>query len=163
MDKIIIIDDSGIQRELEKFLLANKDHIRLSSDMDEVSLAQNPILKEIVKRYEQKHKVKIQSKDHVRFYKLNDIIHLKSIGTKTILYQSDHNQIEINESLNNIELQLQHFPFFKTHQIHIVNLHHLVKIADKPEVSIELSNGDIVPVTASKKKTIIEFLDKYIS
>lgn len=162
MDKIIIIDDSGIQKELQKFLLANKDHIRLSSDMDEVSLGENPILKEIVRKYEQKHKVKIQSKDHVRFYKLNDIIHLESVGNKTKLYHSDQNQIEINESLNSIEIQLQDFPFFRTHLNHIVNLHHLVKVAEDTEDNIELSNGDIVPLTSSKKKTIIEFLYKYI-
>ncbi|MEZ5198456.1 MAG: LytTR family transcriptional regulator DNA-binding domain-containing protein [Bacteroidales bacterium] len=162
MDKIIIIDDSGIKKELEAFLMANKNHIRLSSDMDELSLGQNPVLKEIVRRYEEKHKVKIQSKDHVRFYKLNDIIHFEAAENFTFIYQSDGTKNIVNETIDSIEIQLQDFPFFRTHPNHIVNLHHIVRVSDQSENRIELSTGDNVPVTASKKEIIIDFLNKYI-
>lgn len=162
MDKIIIINDNGIQSELEEFLIANKKHVRFSSDMDEISMSKNSLLQEIIKRYEEKHKVKIQSKDNVRFFKLNDIVHLESAGTKTTLFQSDNNKIEVNESIDKIETQLQDFPFFRTHQNHIINLNHIVKVADETGDNIELSNGSVIPVTESNKKMIIKFLNRYI-
>lgn len=162
MDKIIIIDDSGIQKELESFLIANKEHIRLNSNMDEISLGHNPVLKEIVKQYEEKHKVKIQSKDHVRFYKQNEIIYLKSNENKTILYQSDHSKTSVNENIDAIEQQLKNFPFLRTHHDYIVNLHHIVKISGQDMDLIILTNGNTLPVTEIKKAIIIEFLNKYI-
>jgi two-component system LytT family response regulator len=162
LDKIIIIDDSGIKKELEAFLLANREHIRLSSYMDEVSLGQNPVLKEIVRRYEERHKVKIQSKDLVRFYKLNDIIHFKSEGNKTILFQSDGTSNLIGENIDDIEKQLTNFPFIRTHEHYIVNLHHIKKVSGANDDLIELGNGGVVPVSPAKKKLIIDFLNKYI-
>lgn len=162
MDKIIIIDDSGIKKELEVFLLANREHIRLSSDMDEVSLGQNPALKEIINRYEEKHKVKIQSKDYVRFYKLSEIIYIKSFENKSTLYQDNNNSIILNETIDSIENQLLDFPFLRVHLNYIVNLNHVVRVSGKIEDSIELTNGDIVPVSKAKNEIIIDFLNKYI-
>lgn len=162
MDKIIIIDDSGIQNELEKFLIANKKHIRLSSDMDEVSLGQNPILKEIARRYEEKHKVKIQSKDHIRFFQANEIIRFKANNNKTITFLTNEKVVEINETIDNIEQQLEYLPFLRIHEAHIINVHFISKIFDKTENNIELNDGTLLPVTEIRKEFIMNFLNKYI-
>jgi two-component system LytT family response regulator len=162
MDKIIIIDDSRIKKELEAFLTANKNHIKLSSDMDEFSMGRNTILKEIITRYEEKHKVKIQSMDHVRFYKLNDIVFIKSEQDKILLYQSDSSINSINETIDNIEVQLKCFPLLRIHDEFIVNLYHVVRISGQSENSIELSDGTTLPLSPEKKEIIIESLNKYI-
>ena len=162
MDKIIIINDSRIQPELEKFLIANKKHIRFRSDMDEISLSQNPLLKEIVRRYEEKHKVKIQSKDHIRFFQANEIIRFKANNNKTIIFLTNEKVVEINETIDNIEQQLENQPFLRIHEDHIVNLNFIAKILDKNENSIELNDGTLLPVTEIQKEFILKFLNRYI-
>ena len=162
MDKIIIINDIGIQPELEKFLIANKKHIRFSSDMEEISLGQNPILKEIVRRYEEKHKVKIQSKDHIMFFQANEIIRFKANGGKTIIFLTNEKVVEINETIDNIEQQLEYQPFLRIHEGHIINVHFISKFFDKAENNIELNDGTLLPVTEIRKEFIMNFLNKYI-
>ena len=161
MDKIIIIDDNGIQKELAEFLMANKNHVRLHSNMDELSLSTNPLLKEIIKQYGEKHKVKIQSKDNIRFFKTNDIIRFEAIYGKTTIYMTDGSHSEISENISAIEEQLEDFSFLRIHPNHIVNLQFLSKISSQDKNQIELTSGVILPVTETHKELIIEFLNKY--
>ena len=121
MDKIIVINDSGIQPELEEFLIANKKHVRFNSDMDEMSLGQNPILKEIVRKYEEKQKIKIHSKDNIRFFQANEIIRFKANKDKTIVFLINEKVVEINESIDKIEQQLKVLPFLRIHENHIMS------------------------------------------
>ena len=162
MDKIIIINDSGIQSELEEFLIVNKKHIRFSSDMDEISLSKNSLLQEIINRYEEKHKVKIQSKGHIRFFQAKEIIRFKANKDKTITFLTNNKIVEINESIDNIEQQLENQPFLRIHESHIINVHFISKIFDKTENNIELNDGTLLPVTEIRKEFIMNFLNKHI-
>ena len=162
MDRIFIIDDDGIKEKLEKFLIANKKHIRLNSDMDELSLGNNSILSEIIKRYEDKHKLKIQTKDKIRFYKSNEIIRFEAKQDKTIIFLSDNTTSEIDKSINDIESQLKSFFFIRTHENHIINVNYISKIYGDSDELIELLNGETVPVTINRKKYIMNFLNKHI-
>ena len=162
MDKIIIINDSGIQSELEKFIIANKKHIRFNSDMDEISLSNNSLFQEITKRYEEKHKVKIHSKDNIRFFQANEIIRFKANKNKTNIFLANEKVVEINESLDKIEQQLGKQPFLRIHESHIINVHFISKIFDKTENNIELNDGTLLPVTEIRKDIITKFLNRYI-
>ncbi|MBL7105867.1 MAG: LytTR family transcriptional regulator DNA-binding domain-containing protein [Bacteroidales bacterium] len=162
MDKIIIIDDSGIQNELEKFLIANKKHIRLSSDMDELSLSNNSILSEIIKRYEDKHKLKIQTKNKIRFYKSNEIIRFEAKQDKTIIFLSDNTTYEIDVSIDGIDSQLKSFSFIRIHDNHIINMNYISKISGNFNAQIELTNRETIPVAKNRKKHIMDSLNKHI-
>ncbi|OQX73939.1 MAG: hypothetical protein B6D61_12025 [Bacteroidetes bacterium 4484_249] len=162
MDKIIIINDSGIQSELEEFLITNKKHIRFSSDMDEISLSKNSLLQGIIKRYEEKHKVKIQSKDYIRFFQANDIIRFKANKGKTIIFLTNNNIVEINETIDNIEQQLEYQPFLRIHEDHIVNLHYVSRIINDNKDFLELTNKEELPLSSKNKEILLEQLYKYI-
>ncbi len=161
MDKIIIINDSGIQSELENFLIANKKHIRFSSNMDEISLGQNPILKEIVRNYEEKHKVKIHSKDNIRFFRANEIIRIKANKDKTLIFLINEKVDEINETIDQIENQLKDFSFIRIHDDHIINTSFIAKITAGRDIDIELMNGDIVPIEDQRKQYILNSLENH--
>ncbi|RKX82131.1 MAG: hypothetical protein DRP70_16845 [Spirochaetes bacterium] len=162
MDKIIIINDSGIQPELKKFLFANKKHIRFSSDMDEISLSKNSLFQEIIKRYEEKQKVKIQSGDNISFFQANEIIRFKAKNEKTLAFLANKNAIEINETIENIEQQIKELPFLRIHTDHIINVHFISKVIEKAESDIELNDGTLLPVSEKRKKIITDFLNKHI-
>jgi DNA-binding LytR/AlgR family response regulator len=159
MDKIIIIDDSGIANQLEAFLTANREHIRLSSDMDEISLGLNPVLKEIVKRYEEKHKIKIKSKDNIYFFKNNEIVRFEAKLDQTSIFLVSNEATEVNEYIDNIEEQLKNFDFLRIHTNHIINVHFISKIFEKGQNTIELTDGTILPVSDFRKELINKYMD----
>jgi len=162
VDKIIIINDSRIQPELNKFLFANKKHIRFSSDMDEISRGNNSLFQEIIKRYEEKQKVKIQSGDNISFFQANEIIRFKANSDKTIIFLTNNKTVGINENIENIELQIKELPFLRIHTDHIINVHFISKVIEKAESDIELNDGTLLPVSEKQKKIITGFLNKHI-
>ncbi len=162
MDKIIIINDSGIQYKIEKFLKTNKNHIKFSSYMDEISLGQNPILKEIISKYEDKCRIKIHSKDNISFFRANEIVRFKAHKNKTNIFLTNEKVVEINESIDNIEQQLENQQFLRIHEAHIINVNFISKIFDKTENNIELNDGTLLPVTEIRKEYIINFINNHI-
>jgi two-component system LytT family response regulator len=162
MDRIIIIDDKVIRNELEAFLIANQEHIRLNSNMDEVSMGNNPSLQEIISLYENKYKLKIRSRDNIRFYRLKDIIRLEAKGKVTLLKLINGKLHTINESFEIVESQLRDFPFFKAHNEHLINLYHVTGIQKIQNARIFMDNGDVIPLLDKQKDLIVNALSKFI-
>ena len=160
MDKIIIIDDSGIQEKLDKFLSVNKNHVRLSADMDEFSLRGNSAFMEILKYYEEKHKLKIHTKDKIWFYKINEVLRFEAVSGKTKIFFFNGADSILNISIDEIENQLRDFPFLRIHNSHIVNGKYISRIEGSPTGLIELTTGDSIPIKESYKKQISNFINK---
>ena len=161
MDKIIIIDNNEIQEELEKFIIANKKHILFNSDMDQLSLERNPILKGIIDNYEEKHKIKIQTKNRIWFFKSGEIIHLEAKQQNTLLYLTNKNRSLINENIDQIENQLKDFSFIRIHNDHIINVNFISKINAGWDENVELINGDIIPIESQRKQSILKSLENH--
>lgn len=130
--------------------------------MDEISLSNNSLFKEIIKRYEEKHKVKIQSKNQIRFFKVNEILHFIANKEKTIIILSNEKSIEIDKPIDEIEQQLKELPFLRIHADHIVNVNFISKVFNKNKNNIELSDGTLLPVSDIRKEFIMDFLNNYI-
>jgi two-component system LytT family response regulator len=161
VDKIIIIDNNEIQEELDKFININQKHILFNSDMDQLSTETNPILKGIIDNYEEKHKIKIRTKTRIWFFKSSEIIRLEAKQQNTILYLTNQNRSLINESIDQIENQLKDFSFIRIHDDHIVNVNFISKITAGWDESIELINGEIVPIENQRKQYILKSLENH--
>ena len=161
MDKIIIIDNNDIQEELDKFININQKHILFNSDMEQLSLERNPILKVIIDEYEEKHKIKIQTKNRIWFFKSGEIIRLEGKRQNTILYLTNKNRSLINESIDQIENQLKDFSFIRIHNDHIINVNFISKITAGQDEYIELINGEIVPIESQRKQYILKSLENH--
>lgn len=161
MDRIIIIDDNGIQDDLDRFLESNKNHIRLNSDMTELSSGGNFMIKEIVESYESKYKIKFKSKDQVYIFRVNDILFFEAIKSGTRIYLDQKESTVINCSLAEVKNQLINYPFITVHSDYIINIFHISSISDDKSY-VELTDKSRLPVSDYKKKIIISELEKYI-
>lgn len=157
MDKIIVIDDKGIQKELEQFLVSNKTHVRLNTYMDELTLGQNPMLQEIIRQYEEKHKIRIRSKDRIYIFKQNDLVRLSIVDGKTCAFLLNGKIREIFGTLDALEEQLSNFPFLRTHPDHIVNMNFISGIKGKDEKRIELLDKSYVPICDERMEIILHY------
>ncbi|MEZ5083902.1 MAG: LytTR family DNA-binding domain-containing protein [Bacteroidales bacterium] len=162
MDRVIIIDDAGIKERLNKFLNENKNNIRIDTDLEELSMGENTVIKELLAKYEEKYKIKIQSKDTLQLIPANDIVHIEIQDQHQFLYLSNNSTIEAKEPLLKFEKQLNRFPFLKTSPGFIININHITSISQTDENYIVMKTGEKIPVTKDKKRLIVHFIEKHL-
>lgn len=163
MDRIIIIDDNGIQDDLNHFLEVNKLNIRLDSDFIELSSGKSSLVREIIGRYEDKYKVKIQSKDNIHLFRINEIIFLEAKSEGTKLFLANNNSLLLDGRIESISEQLKEHPFVAIHPDYLVNIHHVVRISNTEETKIVVSTGESLPVSENNKQIIIKEIGKYFT
>lgn len=163
MDRIIIIDDSIIHKELEDFIDAHKNHIRIESDVEELAMGTNPIMKEILDKYESKYRIQIHSKDQLRFFRKNEIIRFERAGAQIRIHLSDKSMIEINEDFETLEGQIPMSPYFRLHEDHFVNINYVKKIPSHENEPLIMADGTELPVDGPQLQLLNNELKKYIS
>lgn len=161
MDKIIIINDTRIENKLEEFLVANRKHVRLITNMEELSLGGNPVFKEIIDRYEQKNKIRILAGNQVWFFKSSEICRIEANGN-TIKIHQKHHISEIKIDINRLWDQLESFSFIRVHPLHIVNFNCIVKLYESYNNTIVLSDGYKIPVSDDYKSSVLHVINKFL-
>ncbi len=163
MDRIIIINDDGIQQELGAFLAANRHRIRYESDLDTLAGSGKPVLDEIIRHYNNSRLVVIRSPDRLEAFNMQEILwiaaHRDHIRLHTISLRSLHFNISIAE----VEQQLAGFPFFKVHPHYIINLGAIREIRiSGPFPGVVLSSGHRLPVCEVARNSLIRMLERYV-
>ncbi len=148
MDRIIIIDDSGIRSDLEVFLKANKGHIRLDSNLRELAQGNNPLIREIISRYEEKYKLRFKTKDSLYFFRVNEVVAIAATGTGITVYLNGKEALSLEGGMEIFSGDYLNYPFLRIHEQHIVNLNYIKEIkASPPHVVME--DGRKIPVSGS--------------
>ncbi len=84
----------------------------------------------------------------------SEIIRCESDNNTTTFILADGNRVRVTRTLKEFDELLNGCGFLRCHQSHLVNQQHIDKISRFPTPLITLSNGDIVPVSFRKRKTI---------
>ena len=84
----------------------------------------------------------------------SEIIRCESDNNTTTFILADGNRVRVTRTLKEFDELLNGCGFLRCHQSHLVNQQHIDKISRFPKPLITLSNGDIVPVSFRKRKTI---------
>jgi len=104
-------------------------------------------------------KLVLKNLDEVHIVDLADIIYVKSDNNYSTFFLSDNRKIMVSQTLKYFDEKLNGQNFFRCHQSFLVNLNCLRSI-DKKNDNVQLSTGDLLPVAQSKKKVLIDFLDR---
>jgi two-component system LytT family response regulator len=100
-------------------------------------------------------KLMVPTKDGVIFLKITDIIRLQSSSNYTEFHLSGHKKVLVSKTLKNFEERLLTFGFFRVHQSHLINLHHIQKV-DLSDNVVLMSDGCKVEIAKRKKKDFLE-------
>lgn len=160
MERIIIIDDKKCEKELSDFLEANKDHIRLSTTMNNIKSSAKGFFEEITAGYASEDKLAIDSNQQIEIVHTRDITYLETVNQKTNLYLSNNSCIETNSNLNSFADKLKGSNFLRVHLNYIINLDYFSKLDFKEDPTIELSNGIKVPIDPARKSLLLHYLKK---
>jgi len=84
----------------------------------------------------------------------SEIIRCESDNNTTTFILADGNRVRVTRTLKEFDELLNGCGFLRCHQSHLVNQQHIEKISRFPTPLITLSNGETVPISFRKRKTI---------
>jgi len=160
MERIIIIDDKKCEKELADFLEANKDHIRLSTTMNNIKSSAKGFFEEITAGFPTEDKLAIDSNQQIEIVHTRDITYLETVNQKTHLYLSNNTFIETNSNLNSFGNKLKSSNFLRVHPNFIINLDYFSQLDINENHTIKLSTGSKVPIDPSKESLLLNYLKK---
>lgn len=105
-------------------------------------------------------KLLLTTNDAIHFIQIKDILFCKSNNSYTTFYLTNHDPIVVSRNLKEFEAELIQFHFFRTHQSYLANLNHILKIDKSNGFSLILTNNSCVPISARKKKSLLQILRK---
>lgn len=91
------------------------------------------------------------------FYQQKEIIRCEADSNYCTIYIEGNKKILISKSLKVIE-ELLDERFFRVHQSHLINLHHLKKYDKSDGGTAILKDGSSVPVSRLKKAEFTKFI-----
>lgn len=104
-------------------------------------------------------KIVLATSDSIEFVSVNDIIHILSDGNYCTLHMKSREDLMVSKNMGEFEIMLEDYPFFRTHQSHIVNLNYVQKVA-RFDGDIIMDGGSVAILSRRKRN---QFLDAMAS
>lgn len=104
------------------------------------------------------HKIAIPTMEGLSFYNFNDIVYLQAKSNYSTIVFKDQPRILTSRSLGDYEDVLPSESFFRSHHSYIINIHHIRRYIKGDGGQIEMTNGDVVDVSRSKKEEFLKMI-----
>jgi two-component system LytT family response regulator len=92
---------------------------------------------------------------------ISSIMRCEASDNYTTFHLSDQPTIIVSRPLKEYDDLLQPFNFFRVHQSHLVNLHHLQQFNKREGGSIKMKDGSEVPVSSRKREALLAALTQF--
>lgn len=109
-------------------------------------------------RKEKPEKLVIATSESIDFINISDIIHIQSDGNYCTLRIKNRESLLVSKNLGEFETKLEDFPFFRTHQSHIVNLNFVQKVS-RFEGDIQLEGGSVAILSRRKRNEFFSAME----
>lgn len=90
------------------------------------------------------------------FYNENELFRVESDSNYSHFYLVNGKKITLSKTLKEIEEKLSHYPFFRVHQSHIINVTKIKKISKGENAYVVMIDDAIIPISRSKKDSFLE-------
>ena len=107
--------------------------------------------------------MKIGSNNQLLFFKNENVLRFKALGGHTIIFFTDGKKQEVDESIDNIEMQLKDSGFIRIHSLHIVNVNCITQIYNGPDDFVELNDHKVLPINKKQKIILVELLSNHLN
>ena len=123
--------------------------------IDKLQLLQTVLLESNAEAALTEKKIPIQLKDKIEFWLPNEIMYLQANLKQTFLYNKNGECFETYMSLSEFEEKLKTTQFKRVHKSYIVNIDYIKSVINSKNVSLEMSNNQLVPVSRRKRSEIV--------
>jgi two-component system, LytTR family, response regulator len=108
----------------------------------------------------QMKKIALKTANSIHILNLSDILFCKSDGNYTEFHCADGKKALVSKAIGEYEELLANYNFIRTHHSYLINLSHAVRFDKNDGGSMLMSNGQNTPVSARKKDTLVEALNR---
>ncbi|MBN1252210.1 MAG: response regulator transcription factor [Bacteroidales bacterium] len=105
-------------------------------------------------------KLMVSTLDDVHYLDTDDIIYIHAEGSYAKIIRNNNSPILVSKNLKDFESQLHYEHFFRSHNSYLINLNFVKKFLKSDGGSIEMSNGDITPISKRKRNEFNEIMIK---
>lgn len=102
----------------------------------------------------------VEASSQLHFLPVTEIIYLKSDKNYTDIVCKNKKVFLSTKTIKHHEEKLPSILFFRIHHGFLINLHHLTSIKKQSELIACMSNGDALPISARKKKDVLNLIEE---
>lgn len=100
-------------------------------------------------------KIVLATAESIEFVNVKDIIHIQSDGNYSTLHIKGRNDLLVSKNLGEFENMLEDYPFFRTHQSHLVNLNFVQKVS-RFDGDVIMEGGSVAILSRRKRNQFLE-------
>jgi two-component system LytT family response regulator len=104
------------------------------------------------------HRIAIPTMEGLTFFNLSDIIYLQAMSNYSVIFFTDRPKLLTSRTLGEFEDVLPSQTFFRPHHSFIINIHHIKRYLKGMGGKIEMTNGDWVYVSRSRKEEFLKII-----
>jgi two-component system LytT family response regulator len=105
-------------------------------------------------------KIALKTANNIHLVNVSEIIYCKSDGNYTEFHCVNNPKILVSKPIGDYEDLFNTYNFIRTHHSYLINISHAVRFDKNDGGSMLMSNGESTPVSARKKDTLIEAINK---
>jgi two-component system LytT family response regulator len=103
-------------------------------------------------------KIVLKTSDKMHIVELNDIVYCEADNNYTIFHLTNEKSLVLSKSLKVYEEMLSDSSFYRVHQSYLVNINAITAFEKNDGGHLLMSNGKNVPVSITKKKRLLNYL-----
>lgn len=146
------VDIDELQSAVNKAAASNEER-RPESNAPRIE-----ILKENLSDQFHLHKLAIPTMEGLLFFNLSDILYFRAESNYSTVFFQNHPKLLTTRTLHDFEEMLPTHLFFRPHHSFIINLNYIKRYIKGDGGQIEMSNGDFVDVSRSKKEDFLKII-----
>lgn len=108
----------------------------------------------------QTKKIVLRTSEAMHIVDISEIIYCQSDNSYTTFFLTDNREVLVSKSIKEYAEMLEEFKFIRPHQSFLVNFNFIRKIDRGDGGFIIMSTGAEVPVSARRKQSLMQILEK---
>lgn len=105
-------------------------------------------------------KIALPTNDGIAFLNVDQIIRIESESNYSFVFLVSGEKVCITKTLKQVEEALEDQPFYRVHQSHIVNLHHIQKFVREDGGYLVMSDRSNITVARQRKEGFLELFSR---
>jgi two-component system LytT family response regulator len=141
-------------------LIAAIEKLKLFQKSDNINVKFEAFISNMENIAREVKKIVLKTSESIHVINVNEIVRCEADRNYTIFILTSGKKILVSNTLKEYDEMLSPYQFFRAHQSHLVNIHHISSYERKEGGYLIMKDKSLVPVSVRKKETLLNFLEK---
>lgn len=163
MHKLLIIDDTACQKELDEFLHLNENGIILYMEEEEFSRRIENLLNDLNHLYKMQKILIIRTNSGVRKLIVADIMYVQRFKeiSKSLIFLNDGTNLVALSNFHAIKKDLTRLNFVPVNDTFFINTDFIEQYIHEKEKYVVMENGEKISVSSEYESFLLQFLESW--